>query len=98
MINTTECKTHCFKCLHILHVLLSAAPENPSSVVVDDIDESSVTLKWNKPKNDGGKKLLGYVIEYKEISSGRWKTYNEMPIKETMHTGQSGNLRNSMFY
>ncbi|XP_059156398.1 twitchin-like isoform X4 [Physella acuta] len=61
-------------------------PESPTSVVVDDVDESSVTLKWNKPKSDGGKKLDGYIIEYKEPSSNRWKAYNDVPIKETMAT------------
>ncbi|XP_055900297.1 twitchin-like isoform X6 [Biomphalaria glabrata] len=61
-------------------------PESPTSVAVDDVDESSVTLKWTKPKTDGGKKLEGYVIEYKEPSSNRWKAYNDVPIKENMGT------------
>ncbi|CAG5133824.1 unnamed protein product, partial [Candidula unifasciata] len=61
-------------------------PESPVQVAVDDVDEASVTLKWSKPKSDGGKKLDGYVIEYKEPSSNRWKTYNEVPLKETMAT------------
>ncbi|CAL1540886.1 unnamed protein product, partial [Lymnaea stagnalis] len=61
-------------------------PESPISIFVDDVDEASVTLKWNKPKSDGGKKLEGYVIEYKEPSSNRWKTFNDVPIKETIGT------------
>lgn len=60
-------------------------------MTVDDVDEASVTLKWNKPKSDGGKKLDGYVIEYKEPSSNRWKTYNETPIKESLATGDEKN-------
>ncbi|KAK3703484.1 hypothetical protein RRG08_024788 [Elysia crispata] len=62
------------------------SPESPMNIGVEDVDDSSVTLKWNKPKSDGGKKLLGYVIEYKEPSSNRWKTYNDVPMKETMAT------------
>ena len=58
------------------------------NIAVEDVDDSSVTLKWNKPKSDGGKKLLGYVIEYKEPSSNRWKTYNDVPMKETRATGE----------
>ena len=66
---------------------LPAVPDSPSNLAVDDVDDNAVTLKWSKPKSDGGKKLLGYVIEYKELSSGRWKTYNEVPLKDTMATG-----------
>ena len=66
----------------------SAVPDAPGSLKVDDIDESSVTLMWSKPKNDGGKKIQGYVIEYKEISANRWKTYNDAPLKDTMATGE----------
>ncbi|KAL8579176.1 hypothetical protein ACOMHN_010760 [Nucella lapillus] len=58
------------------------APEAPGNLRVDDIDESSVTLMWTKPRNDGGKKIQGYVIEYKDPSASRWKTYNETPIKD----------------
>lgn len=73
--------------MHVAYV--TATPESPLQVAVDDVDEASVTLKWNKPKSDGGKKIDGYVIEYKEPSSNRWKTYNEVPLKETLATGKS---------
>ncbi|KAL8565325.1 hypothetical protein ACOMHN_029021 [Nucella lapillus] len=61
-------------------------PEAPDNPKVDDIDESSVTLTWSKPKNDGGKKIQGYVIEYKEPSANRWKTYNDAPVADTKAT------------
>ena len=67
----------------------SATPDAPGSPKVDDVDESSVTLMWTKPKNDGGKKIQGYFIEYKEVSANRWKTYNDAPIKDTMATGEN---------
>ena len=40
-------------------------------------------LSWSKPKSDGGKKILGYVIEYKEPSSNRWKPANDIPCSDT---------------
>ena len=42
-----------------------------------------MTLSWSKPKSDGGKKILGYVIEYKEPSSNRWKPANDIPCSDT---------------
>ena len=56
------------------------------------MDESSVTLLWTRPKNDGGKKIQGYVIEYKELSANRWKTFNDAPFKDTMATGEDVGL------
>ncbi|XP_041366543.1 twitchin-like isoform X3 [Gigantopelta aegis] len=71
-------------------------PDSPSQPDVLDIDEQSVTLSWGRPKNDGGKKIQGYVIEYKEPTSNRWKTFNDIPIKET--TGTVSGLNNDTDY
>jgi len=54
---------------------------------VDDVDAESVSLKWEKPKNDGGKKVTGYVVEYKEPDSNRWKTANDFPCSNPHYTG-----------
>ena len=75
--------------LIVLTCDFSATPDAPGSPKVDDVDESSVTLMWTKPKNDGGKKIQGYFIEYKEVSANRWKTYNDAPLKDTMATGEN---------
>jgi hypothetical protein len=36
---------------------------------VEDVDATSVSLSWTKPKNDGGNKVQGYQVEYKEKNS-----------------------------
>ena len=78
-----------FPNLYIVSLALPAATaEGPTSVKVEDVDEDSVTLAWTKPKNDGGKKIVGYVVEYKEPGSNRWKTFNDVPCKDTQLTGQ----------
>jgi len=46
-----------------------------------------VTLSWTKPKNDGGDKIRGYVVEVREKGS-KWKPLNEKsPCKDTKFTG-----------
>ncbi|CAG2106083.1 unnamed protein product, partial [Medioppia subpectinata] len=45
-------------------------PEGPLDV--SDVHANGCTLEWNPPKDDGGVPLQGYVVEKKDISSGRW--------------------------
>ena len=52
-----------------------------------DVDEESVTLKWTPPRSDGGKKVQGYCVEYKDPTSGRWKMHNDIPTPDTTLTG-----------
>ncbi|XP_065941807.1 twitchin isoform X18 [Magallana gigas] len=60
-------------------------PDAPGHVSVVDIDESAVTLSWSKPRNDGGKKIVGYVVEYKDPTTGRWKEANDFPVDECVY-------------
>jgi len=47
-----------------------------------------VTLSWTKPKEDGGDKIMGYVVEVREKGSGKWKAVNEKsPCKDAKFTG-----------
>ncbi len=54
---------------------------------VDEITKNSVKLAWKKPSNDGGTKLLGYVVE-KKTPDGEWIPVLEVGPKET-----SANIR-----
>ncbi|VDP16181.1 unnamed protein product, partial [Onchocerca flexuosa] len=40
-------------------------PENPRII---DVSSDIVSVAWDAPKDDGGSKIIGYVIEKKEIS------------------------------
>jgi len=63
-------------------------PGKTSAPVVQDVDEDSVVLSWDKPKDDGGDKIKGYVVEVREGGTGKWKPLNEKaPCKDTKYTG-----------
>ncbi|XP_069132541.1 twitchin-like isoform X9 [Argopecten irradians] len=62
------------------------APDSPGKPTVEDVDEDSVTLSWTKPKSDGGKKIQGYIVEYLDPYSGRWKAANDLPCSDTTFT------------
>ncbi|XP_071120619.1 twitchin-like isoform X18 [Mytilus edulis] len=62
------------------------APGSPSNVHVLDVDEDSVTLSFNAPTHDGGKKIQGYCVEYKDPTSGRWKMHNDIASPDLKYT------------
>jgi titin len=72
--------------LFVLQILLA----KPGTPVVEDVDQDSVTLSWTRPKEDGGNKVKGYVVEVREKGTNKWKPLNEkVPCKDTKFTGTS---------
>ncbi|CAF4189098.1 unnamed protein product [Rotaria sp. Silwood2] len=75
------------------------APQGPSNVDVANQTETSVTLKWDKPKNDGGSKITAYQIEIKRPDSDVWEIANDYPIKgndftiDNLQTGKKYEFR-----
>ncbi|KAA3682313.1 uncharacterized protein DEA37_0008978 [Paragonimus westermani] len=51
----------------------AAVPGAPSNVNVADVEANEVTLEWNKPRSDGGRRINGYVVEYKPANSDEWR-------------------------
>ena len=65
------------------------APEGP--LEPENIDANTVGLKWKPPKDDGGAKILRYVIEKKPKGSDKWsKVPGSIPGDTT--EGEAKNL------
>lgn len=47
-------------------------PSPPSQPIIDDYDNKSVSLKWNRPPSDGGRPITHYVVEMKDKFSPTW--------------------------
>ena len=45
-------------------------PQGP--LEVENVHAEHATLKWKKPKDDGGSDLRGYLVEKMDVDSGRW--------------------------
>lgn len=54
-------------------------PGKPKNVEVVDWDRDHADLKWDKPENDGGAPITGYVIEVKDKFATDWTTAKEVP-------------------
>ncbi|KAJ9595175.1 hypothetical protein L9F63_013533, partial [Diploptera punctata] len=60
----------------------SAAPSRPKGPLkVSDVTKNGCKLKWDKPEDDGGKPVTGYVVEKLDTSTGRW-----VPVGKTNDT------------
>lgn len=64
-----------------------AAPGKPKGPLkVSDVTKTGCKVKWEKPEDDGGKPITGYLVEKLDKSTGRWvpvgrSTEPEMEIK-----------------
>ncbi len=62
-------------------------PASPGLPIVTKVGKTSVDLKWSPPTYDGGAKILGYIIEKKEIGGkGGWTRVNDYNLPDTEYT------------
>lgn len=58
-------------------------PCAPSVVCVSDSTNTSISLEWTKPVDDGGMEILGYIVEMVKGEETEWKRVNEELVSET---------------
>uniref|UniRef100_A0A3B4TGN7 Titin n=1 Tax=Seriola dumerili TaxID=41447 RepID=A0A3B4TGN7_SERDU len=58
-------------------------PCAPSVVCVSDSTNTSISLEWSRPADDGGMDILGYIIEMVKGEETEWKRVNEELVAET---------------
>uniref|UniRef100_A0A3Q3MWH9 Titin n=1 Tax=Mastacembelus armatus TaxID=205130 RepID=A0A3Q3MWH9_9TELE len=57
--------------------------EPPRNLRVTNITRTSVSLFWERPEYDGGVKIIGYIVERKELPNGRWLKCNFTNLQDT---------------
>ena len=65
------------------------SPVGPPGPVVDPEPVGSLTaieLSWQPPQNDGGRRVLGYRVEYKLAADQEWQRLPRVPATETTVT------------
>lgn len=56
---------------------LPGPPEKPE---ITEYCKTSMTLKWEPPRDSGGSMIIGYWLEKREKGSDYWARVNKMPI------------------
>ncbi|XP_074642623.1 twitchin-like [Tubulanus polymorphus] len=57
-------------------------PGPPTNLKVTDASKKHISIEWNVPLTDGGTPIIGYLVEYKAVSSTRWIKLNKDPQPE----------------
>lgn len=83
--------------------IIAAEPKDipcaPSVVCVSDSTNTSISLEWSRPADDGGMEILGYIIEMLTSDGTDWTRVNEELVAETnyvatgLHTGAEYTFR-----
>lgn len=70
----------------VSYLLVFVCSDPPGKPEVTDITRSSVSLCWTVPFNDGGSKIIGYVVERKVYSTDEWDDHRWLKCNYTTIT------------
>ena len=62
---------------------LKGKPHSPGKPIATDITATQMRVSWTPPDFDGGTRIVGYLVEYKDVSSLKW---SEVNLKEPKNT------------
>lgn len=59
-------------------------PDPPGAPKVIDWDSSNVKLIWDRPRSDGGSRIQGYKLEYRDVTDQSWQPHDIL-IKDNQY-------------
>lgn len=75
-------------------VVVATTPGQPGDIAVSNIERRSLRLSWTPPSEDGGRDIMGYVVEAKVISpfgnmdlagfNSDWQQWNQSDLPTPM--------------
>lgn len=74
------------------------APPGPPLPKVTDCSKSTVDLEWIPPLIDGGSKITGYFVEYKEEGKEEWEKVPKCTFQAYITTIQNNYLKYMCIY
>lgn len=75
-----------------------APTSEPTRLVVDDVTDSTCTLKWRPPERIGAGGIDGYIIEYCKEGSDQWVQANEKLEEDTQYKVKGLPVGEKMFF
>lgn len=64
----------------------SDVPGKPGKPELVDSDKDHITIKWTAPISNGGSPIIGYDIERRDKTTGRWVKVNKEPVRNLEYT------------
>ena len=53
-------------------------PERPKNLKPDEVRAEHIKMSWQKPDDDGGSPITGYVLRMMDLEAGNWITIDEV--------------------
>jgi len=79
-IKSLKLSHNVFKCSVMLLIsCVPDPPDPPGEPEATEVGGDFVSLTWDRPKSDGGGRILGYYIERKDAASDNWVRCNQTP-------------------
>lgn len=66
--------------IDILTFFTADVPGKPGKPELVDSDKDHIKIKWAAPISNGGSPIVGYDIERRDITTGRWVKLNKEPV------------------
>lgn len=61
-------------------------PDPPGKPRVSDWDSTSITINWDRPLSDGGSRIQGYKVEFRDpADDANWRIANDYLVKDTSY-------------
>lgn len=57
-------------------------PSQPDPPTAREVDRNWAELEWDPPASNGGSRILGYNLQYRDTSSHKWITANRELVEE----------------
>jgi len=65
-------------------VVWADPPDAPGEPEAQEVGNDFVSLTWQKPRSDGGGRIVGYYVEKKDADSDNWARINQAPTPATI--------------
>lgn len=52
---------------------------------VEEVGSDFVSLSWERPADDGGGRIAGYIVERREPKAEKWTRVNYSPVMTTQY-------------
>ncbi len=70
--------------VHVCAFLSSDKPSAPKNLKAPSVTETTVSLSWEVPDDNGGSDIMGYVVEKREASKRSWTAVSTVENLETV--------------
>ena len=67
-------------------VIIQDRPSKPLQLEIVEVQRESISISWQKPEDDGGSPITGYIIEKRDAKKTSWSSAGKVKASELTFT------------